>query len=658
MMIFRCSFILVYILFHSHSGWGHIEQLQDIEVVDHNEKQSLVDFIPSTTVIRGDELQKRRDTSLGEILKSEAGVSSTSFGPSSSRPVIRGLDGDRIRILQNGLGTLDASTQSLDHAVPVDTLTIDQIEVVRGPMSLLYGASAVGGVVNLTTNRIHTEFEEGLFSQTLIQGETVNPGMSSAVQMNYGINRWMLHLDASTRNLADQRIPSYLKGGPEEKKGVLPNSFNQQDNLAFGASHILSQGYFGASINHFASSYGSVADPEVSINMLQNRGEFHFEWNPDGGLFRKYKLKSTQSSYNHREIENKQTGTIFQNGGNETRFEAFNKNDLWDGVSGFQTQIFQFKASGDEAFLPTTENTKLALFSFQERNLNQKNAISFGGRTETVSIDKKSSTQFGGKDLKNYTSLNGSIGHQFKWNDSQSISSTFSYTERAPNFQELYAFGDHLATASFEEGDSHLKKEKAYAFELSFKQKMKTGQFILNTYTQVFKDFISLNPTGLSGKSPEGLTEYSYQQVDALFYGADFELRNDLFQWNKGTVALFSTADIVRAKDTDSGYNLPRISPARMSFGLDYLKERWGSDIEIQHGFHQTKTAKDEKWTDSYYQANLGYQYKLLGEESSVSFFARVRNIFDAEVRNHVSMLKQIAPAPGRNFVIGLQAQM
>jgi len=650
--------MLVFILSFSQLSWATFEQLPDIEVIEQNEKQTLLDFIPSSTIIRGDELQRRRETSVGEILKSQAGVNSTSFGPSSSRPVIRGLDGDRIRILQNGLGTLDASTQSLDHAIPVDTLTIDQVEVVRGPMSLLYGASAVGGVVNLSNNRIHREFEEGFFSQTLIQGETVNPGMSSAVQMNYGANRWMLHLDASTRNLADQRIPSYLKGGPEEKKGLLPNSFNQQDNLAFGASHILSQGYFGASINHFASNYGSVADPEVSINMLQNRGEFHFEWNPEGGVFRKYKLKSTQSNYNHREIENKQTGTIFQNGGNETRFEAFNKNDFWQGVSGFQTQIFQFKASGDEAFLPSTENTKLALFSFQERNLNVKNAISLGARTETVSIDKKNSTQFGSKDLKNYTSLNGSLGHRFQWNDSQSLSSTFSYTERAPNFQELYAFGDHLATASFEEGDSSLKKEKAYAFELSFKQKTKQGQIILNTYTQVFKDFISLNPTGLSDKSPEGLTEYSYQQVDALFYGADMELRNNLFQWNKGTVAIFSTADIVRAKDTDSGYNLPRISPARISLGLEYLKDRWGSDIELQHGFHQTKTAKDEKWTDAYTQANLGYQYKLLGEESNLSFFGRVRNIFDAEVRNHVSMLKKIAPAPGRNFIVGFQAQI
>jgi iron complex outermembrane receptor protein len=655
------SMFLILLVFFSLDTLAHMEaeNLEAIEVADHNEGQNLVDFVPSVTKIRGKELQKRRQTSLGDMLQNEAGVNSTSFGPSSSRPVIRGLDGDRIRILQNSLGTLDASTQSLDHAIPVDTLTVDQIEVVRGPMSLLYGSSAVGGVVNLLTNRIHTVYEEGLLSQALVQGETVNSGMSSALQLNYGAKRWMLHVDGSTRNLADQKIPAHLRGGASEVKGKIPNSFNQQDNVAVGASHILDQGHFGFSFNHFNTTYGSVADENISIDMTQNRGEFHGEWRPENSsYFNKFRLKSAQSDYLHRELEGGATGTIFKNQGNETRFEAFNKKEIYEGVSGVQAQVFKFSAQGDEAFIPTSDNSKIALFTYQQAKLNSKNTLSFGGRVENASIVKKSSDNFGVRDNKGFLTLNGSLGYQFKLNDNQSLATNFSYTERAPNFQELYARGDHLASASYEQGNSSLFKEKSYAYEVSYKMNNSRSQFVLNGYSQIFKDYISLNPTGQTGNSPGGLKEYSYQQVDALFYGADMELRQQLSQTNKGTLSLISTADIVRAKDTDSGKNLPRISPPRISSGLEFAKDKWSSDVEVQYVAHQTKTADSEKWTDSYFMTNVGTNYNFVGEEKAYSFFFRVRNIFDVEARNHVSLLKQIAPMPGRNFILGVQANL
>lgn len=654
-LLFLCFFLL------SFNTFAHIEpeRLDTIQVIDHNEAQTLVDFIPSVTTIRGKELQKRRQTTVGETLQSEAGVNSTGFGPNSSRPVIRGLDGDRIRVLQNGLGTLDASSQSLDHAIPVDTLTIDQIEIVRGPMGLLYGSSAVGGVVNLLTNRIHTVYEEGLFSQALLQGESVNNGFSSALHLNYGANRWMLHADGSTRNLGDQKIPAHTRGGSSEKKGKLPNSFNQQDNIAFGASHILDQGMFGLSFNHFNTTYGSVADEEVTIDMTQNRAELHTEWRPEEGkIFRTFRLKSAQSDYSHREIENGETGTIFENKGNESRLEAFNKTGEIEGVSGLQTQIFTFSASGEEAFLPTSDNAKVALFTFQEKQLNEKNSISTGARVENVDVEKRSGPNFGAADDRNFVLLNGSIGHQYKFTARESLSSGFSYTERAPNFQELYARGDHIASGSFEQGESTLLKEKAYAFELSYKVRHEKNQVVVNAYTQVFKDFISLNPTDATGNSPNGLAEYEYEQVDALFYGADLEGRRELSEWKKGVITLISTADIVRAKETDGGGNLPRISPPRLSAGLEYSREKWNTDLEVQYVAHQTKTAPVEKWTDSYTLTNAGYMYTFIGESSSLSFFARVRNIFDVEARNHVSFIKEIAPLPGRNFILGVQAQL
>lgn len=655
------SYVFLLILC-SLAAHAHEAELEDIEVIEHEDTQGLVDFVPSVTKLKGEELTKRRQTSIGDTLSSEAGVQSTSFGPSASRPVIRGLDGDRIRVLQNSLGTLDASTQSLDHAIPVDTLTIDQMEIVRGPMSLLYGSSAVGGIVNLVTNRIHYEYEEGMFSKFLVQGETVNNGVSSAAHLNYGKNKWMFHVDGSTRNLGDQEIPGYARTSkvrhadpqPNEAKDKLPNSFNKQDNVAVGVSRILDRGYYGLSFNHFNTLYGSVSEPAVSIDMTQNRFEFHGEYRPEGSSFRKFKLKSAQSDYFHKELEDGATGTTFRNSGNETRFEALNQSGNINGVSGIQTQIFDFSAKGDEAFLPGSKNTKAALFTFQQYSFG-KNALRAGGRVESTDIKKKSSSNFGPSDEKNYLGMNASIGHCYDFSRKHTLETTISYTERAPTFQELYSNGEHVATGTFEVGDSTLTKEKATAFEITYKMTGERNVFTGSIYSQVFKDYISLNPTG---NNVGGVDEYAYQQVDALFYGIDLDNRNEIKKMEKGSLFLVNKFDLVRAKDTDSGKNLPRISPPRISAGLEYQTEKWSGDVEVQYVAQQTKVAPVETRTDDYALTNIGYTYHLVGEKRSVDFFGRVRNIFDVEARNHVSTLKDVAPLPGRNYIIGAQFQI
>jgi iron complex outermembrane receptor protein len=654
------KFILLLILLSS-SLFAHEEKLDDIEVIEHEDAQGLVDFIPSVTKIKGEQLIKKRQTSIGDMLGTEAGVQSTSFGPNASRPVIRGLEGDRIRVLQNSLGTLDASTQSLDHAIPVDTLTIDQVEIVRGPMSLLYGSSAVGGIVNLVTNRIHYEYEEGFFSKFFTQGETVNNGLSSAAHLNYGMNKWMFHVDGSTRNLGDVEIPGYARSSelrkqdprPDEAKDKLPNSFNKQDNIATGVSRIFDRGFAGVSFNHFNTLYGSVADEEVSIDMTQNRLEAHAEYRPEGGSIRKWKFKTAQSDYFHKEIEGEETGTTFRNRGNETRVEGLNKSGDWNGVSGIQTQIFSFSAKGDEAFLPSSDNQKFAVFSFQQYSFG-KNALRAGGRLEDNHIEKQSSSEFGASDEKRFLGYNASIGHCYDFTKKHTLETNLSYTERAPTFQELYADGEHVATGTFESGDSTLTKEKATAFEITFKNTSVEHQFTGSVYTQIFNDYISLNPTGtVSG----GVPVFQYQQVDALFYGVDVDARNQIIKMNGGAWFLLNKFDFVRAKDTDSGHNLPRISPPRFTAGLEYNKDKWNADIEAQYVADQTKTAPGETNTDDYIMTNVGYTYHLIGNLTSLDLFTRVRNLFDVEARNHVSTLKEVAPLPGRNFIVGAQFQ-
>lgn len=638
------------------TAFAHEDKLQDIDVIEHEETQGLVDFVPSVTKLKGSELIKKRQTSIGDMLGTEAGVQSTYFGPNASRPVIRGLDGDRIRVLQNSLGTLDASTQSLDHAIPVDTLTIDQMEIVRGPMSLLYGSSAVGGVVNLVTNRIHYEYEEGFFSKVLVQGETVNNGLSSAAHLNYGANNWMFHVDGSTRNLMDTKIPGYARSPKlrstdpqtEEEKDKIPNSFNQQDNIAVGVSRIINRGHIGVSFNHFNTFYGSVADEEVSIDMTQNRFEFHTEYRPESGPVRKWKFKSAQSDYFHKELEGGETGTTFKNRGNESRLEGLNKSGNWNGVTGLQTQIFSFSAKGEEAFLPSSDNEKLSVFTFQQYSIG-KNAIRLGGRIENHKIETSA-------DEKGYLGYNASIGHCYDFSKKNTLESSVSYTERAPTFQELYSDGEHVATGTEEIGDSTLVKEKATAFEITYKNTNENHQFTGSIYTQVFKDYIALTPTGQD--NADGFAINNYEQVDALFYGIDIDTRNLVKKTSNGALFLTNKFDWVRAKNTDTGKNLPRISPPRVSAALEYVTDKWWADIETMYVAHQTKTAPNEFRTEDYFMTNIGYTYKFVGNITSLEVFARVRNIFDVEARNHVSFLKDRAPLPGRNFILGAQFQL
>jgi iron complex outermembrane receptor protein len=621
--------------------------IQNIEVIGHQEGSTLIDFIPSVTKLQGKELTKKRQTSLGDTLQSEVGVNSTQFGPSASRPVIRGLDGPRIRILQNSLGTLDASTQSLDHAVPVDTLTLDSIEIVRGPMGLIYGSSAVGGVVNLVTNRIHSHFEVGTHSTILTQGESINHGISSGLSLDHGVNNWMLHFDGSTRNLQNQNIPD----GSSLKE--IPNSQNHQDSLAGGFSKIFERGYLGVSYNFFDTNYGTVAEEDVTIKMQQNRVELHGEYRPYSSLFSKIRLRSAQSSYNHKELEGDEVGTIFDNKGNETRLEFINKKNEFNGISGIQTQFFAFEAQGDEAFLPKSDNLNIAIFTYQELK-NNNHTFSFGGRLESAHIKKESSTSFGAEETKDFTLYNLSLGHQYKINSTQSFSTSFSYTERNANFQELYADGAHIATGTFEQGNSQLGKEQAYALELSFKQDTSVQKTTMSIYAQKFHHFIFLAPTGATDGG-SGLPIYDYESADALFYGAEFENKRKLMNINKGELNFIGKFDFVRAKNTQTSENLPRVSPARVSAGIEYQKDRSATDLEVQHVLNQNKTAVNETSTPHYTLTNLGYSYDIVKNSYGINMFARLRNIFNVTARNHVSTLKDLAPLPGRNFILGAQ---
>lgn len=629
------------------------ENLGTIEVSHEGTSNTLVDFAPGVTTLKQNELRKRRELTLGDTLKSEPGVQSSSFGPNASRPIIRGLDGDRIRLLQNGLGVLDASSQSVDHAVPIDTLVIDSIEIVRGPMSMLYGSSAVGGVVNVNTTRIHSAFDEGSISELQLQGDSSQDAVSTGAKIDYGSKQWMFHLDGGYRNANDLKIPGDQKsdrlgdtGGEFDGKDKLPNSASVQKSAALGASRIFSNGYLGMSYYFFDNFYGTVAEENVDIKMKQNRIELHGEYKFSGDVLQSVRLKTAQSDYNHKEIESGEVGTTFSNEGNESRLEFMTLMKDVKGISGVQAQNFNFSAVGEEAFLPTSRNNSIALFTLQELT-KQDNTYSVGARAENSHIDVQDS---GGKE-RNFNGLNGSLGYRHQYEKGITLLSSISYSERLPNAQELFAEGPHLATGIFEQGDDDLKKEKAFALDLGVKYESTNDVLGINIYTQKFKDYVALQNTGVTDVD-SGFLIYEYDQANAIFYGFEIDGKKNIA---KTPWSIVARGDLVRGKNTDSGKNLPRISPPRATLGLEWAKNRVLADVEAQYNFEQTKTAPNEERTDSFTLLNAGMTYDLIKGAGKYSFFGRFKNILNQEARLHTSTLKEIAPLAGRHVVAGVQ---
>lgn len=616
------------------------ERLGTIHVMDTRNLEnpnSILDIAPSASRLNERELKKRREATLGDTLKNETGISTTSFGPGASRPVIRGLEGDRIKILQNSLSILDASTQSVDHAVPLDTLVVDSIELARGPMALIYGPSALGGVVNVMTNRIHSTFEEGAVKEILLQGDSAQNALSTGARIDYGKESWMIHLDGSYRNANNQQSPELNNTGSVQKSG------------AVGISRIFSQGYLGASVYGLDNYYGVISadeEEDVAIKMNQNRLEIHGEYKINKSSLRSLRFKTAQSDYSHKELHTdagvREVGTVFSNEGNETRLELLTQNGDLKGINGIQSQNFNFSAKGDEAFLKPTRNNQHAFFSFQKWT-NSSTDYSAGIRFENSHIANQENHR-----QKNFNALSGSFGISHELMAQTKLLINLSYTERAPNFQELYADGPHVATQIYELGNDNLNKEKNYSIELGLKKENDQSSKSFNIYAQRFDDFIALSKTGAI---VDGLNVEEYIQKRALFFGAEAQLREKLIDQYFGVLR----ADFVKARNTEDNKNLPRITPPRLLVAIEKVTDNLLYDLETQYHFDQNDTAPGESMTRGFFLVNAGFQKEVPFSDKKLSLFLRLKNILNQEVRIHTSTLKQLAPQPGRNVVAGVQ---
>lgn len=651
----------------------------------------LFDLTVPADVLDGRRLAQLRQASLGETLESLPGVRASWFGPGASRPIIRGLDGERIRILQNGVGTLDASALSFDHAVPYDPLSAERVEVVRGPAAVLHGGSAVGGVVNVIDGRIPDRPLTGFSGRVEPRFGGADSERSLGAALEAGNGQFALRADVFDRRSGDVRIPGFARSerqravdgaGIAQAQGRIPNSDARADGGSLGGSVTWATGHAGVSYRGNNSNYGSVAEPAVRIDMQSERWDFSGEARELGRLITSVRFKAGRTDYRHRELENGAVNTRFENKGQEGRLElTHGRIGPLQGVFGLSVADNDFSALGGEAFVPRTRTDAKGLFLYEELPLGNWK-FSLGTRGERTRVGSEGGgpadpgtglPRFDPATRRDFYTRSNALGALYKLTPGLALHVNASATQRAPTAAELYANGPHAATGVYEIGNSAFASEKSRAIDAGLRWRSGPHSASLGIFRQTFGNFITqfrtgnqrgadgeLNPADADGNGiadasgEEILPESAFRAVPAVFRGFEFAGRMRLSE-RAGTLDLELKADRVRAFDRTTRQALPRIAPARVSAALDYTRVRFSARLDISRASAQDRVAANELPTPAYTLANvhLGWRFKL--DDAALEAFARVNNLFDKEVRYHSSFVKDIAPLAGRGLLVGLR---
>ena len=666
---------------------AEIIELAPVTVTGNPLGVSSDELVVPVSVLNGRELSLKREGTLGETLNGIPGVTATQFGPNASRPVIRGLDSERVRIMQNGIGILDASSLSFDHAVGIDPLIIEQIDVVRGPAALLYGGSAVGGVVNATDNRIPTEKLNGITGRAETRFGGADSTRNGAAVIDVGNGQFAIHGDAYKRKTDDLDIPGFAvssrksnaDGTLRENKGKLVNSSSDGDGGALGASLTFDNGYIGASYSTLNNNYGTVAEEAVRIDMKSDRWDIASEFRDLGSVINRIKFRMAHTDYEHVELEGAQVGTTFKNRGVEGSIETGHTTlnsaiGNLNGVIGLQFNNSNFEALGEEAFVPNVNTQNKALYAYEELAIdasnNQKHKITFGGRLGHASVDSKTDANFGAGQNNSFNPNSFALGGLYSIYNNWSLTSNLSHNERAPSYFELYANGAHLATGQFEVGNTSFSKEKSNGIDAQIRWKDAKNSFSVGAYYTRFSNFIGLFNTGntrgfdrelnlidldndgiADGSGEEILPEAQFVAVPAVFKGLEFDGKFGL----SDKLNLLVRGDYVHAKNKRNNDYLPRIAPLRLGAGLQYAKGAFSAKLDVLRAFKQNNTAENELETDGYTNLSAIVAYKL-STKFNVELFAKANNLLNDEIREHASFLKDIAPASERSLLIGARA--
>jgi iron complex outermembrane receptor protein len=619
-----------------------------------------VTAVSPTLILASADLDRLAQSNIGDLLADLPGVASSYFGPNAGRPVIRGLDGDRLKITQNGVNSLDASSSSPDHAVSVDPLAIREAQVLRGPAALLYSTSILGGVINLVDARIP---DQRLAQRQSVTGRlgSVDGLRSVGVLAEGSAGSFSYHVDGFDKSTDDLRTPV----------GRIADTSADNRGAGVGFSYLTSNGYIGLSYSGLDSHYG-VAEQDIMIGLEQRRWDLAGKAEVAGSVVRSLAYRVGVADYAHTEFEAGAPGSTFTNQGWDGRLDVeLVKMGSVEGVVGLQASRFDFGVIGDEAFLPDTRNSAVATFGSFVQNLAADQRLRYGFRIEHAQVDASAWTHAGvatnpPADSASFTPASFAFAWAKDLNPSWTSTINLTRTERAPNFQELYADGAHVATDVYEVGDRDLGKEQGFGleWELAKVRGPLSGSF--SVYYNRFSSFIALQRNGygpnIGGGGPDyssggadELARYDFTSVPADFFGSEVKVNFQFVDTPASKLGLEWFGDFVRASNTDTSEALPRISPGRIGAALHGLESGWTWRLDATYHLAQNHTAPDETRTAGFTMVGASLTRPFTFDQLSGQFTLRVINLLDQEARSASSFIKDVLPMPGRGIEAGLR---
>lgn len=646
-----------------------------------------LDLLAGTSSIDGLELQRDMDVQLGETLAGLPGVSATSFSPGASRPVLRGYQGGRIRVLTDGLGAIDVSNTSADHAVTIDPLTAERIEVLRGPAVLLFGSEAIGGAVNVVTHRLPRSLPAaGEHVDMMIRGSTADDGIGGGLAVDLPVGRqFVLHADGSITRTSDLSVGGHvnaptlraelfdlaeeaiLEGEPEEAeealeaanaRDLLANSYTRQKTASLGLTWLGDTLELGAAVSLFDTNYGVPMRPgahhahgdeeaageeeeaPVSIDLLQKRLDLRGRLNLDGWLDQ-VDVRIGVADYEHTEFEGEEVGTTFLSTGSEGRIE-FHQNERsgWGGVFGAQYYQRDFDAIGEEAFVPANKTDQVGLFVRQEY------APGPIGVEAAVRLEKSGVEAVVVDFNREFTTVSGAVGLRYEFDRDTRVGINASRTARAPSAEELLSDGPHVATQSYELGNPDLVEERAWGAELYARHEGPTTAAAVTLWANWFDDFIYNFDSGLL---EDDLPVFVTDQQDSDWWGVEVEAASTLVDNGSFVLKGDLVADYIRATLAD-GSPVPRIPPLRVALGAEAEMGDFDLRLEGEWSAKQDRIAASETETDSHVLVGASIGWRPWGRRNESVILLSANNIFDVDARRHASYTKDFVPMAGRDI--------
>ena len=690
---------------------GHEDEPRDLAAVEVR-ATPLADTAENLTlpveILAGSRLDEARAGTLGETVSRLPGVHSSNFGPGVGRPIIRGLDGARVQVLSDGLGSGDVSTLSVDHAVSIEPFLADQVEVLKGPATLLYGSGAIGGAVNVIDGRSPERLpEQPLEGRAELRGASGNDERTGMLRLDGSAGRFAFHVDALHRDAGDYAIPGYPESAalmaehaeePDpDQAGRLPNSAVRTDSAALGVSWIGGRGFVGGAVSLFNTRYGipaghahgghddhadaaqADADMHADVHVLMDQRRSELRSGIDAiGPFESLRVKLADTDYSHTEFEGEAIGTVFHNRNREARAELVHRPVAgWKGAFGLQASKRDFDAVGDEAFVPASRSYDTGLFWIGKRDIGALQ-LDVGLRHDDNRIDVDNLATAAPDRHIHTTSASAGLG----WTISEPLHLGLGLdrAQRAPGAEELYSRGLHVATGSFEVGEPSLKVETANRIELGLHLHRGPVEAQLSMWQVRYDDFIYLAGTDAEVDHAQLRV---WRQGDARFHGMEAKLAWDVADNASGLWSLEAFADTVRARLADpagsqatlalaiahgdhvdevqaqvaTGGHLPRIAPARVGTSLRWERDAWRASLgAVRHG-RQHRVAAYETGTPGYTLVDANLTWHRDGAEGrAVELFVAGSNLTNREARPHTSFLKDQVPLPGRSIAFGVRA--